>query len=159
MKCSKKAYIGIKYHEDYSNKIIIDKISSVLEKKGYETICIVRDINMEKTNKYDPYQLMKLTFEKIDICDLVIIDLTEKGVGLGIEAGYAYAKEIPVITIAKSNSDISETLKGISKEIFFYNNVDDLEILFNKKYRKGKRPAEGIRDNIISEYTTEPKDE
>ena len=29
---------------------------------------------------------MKLTFEKIDNCDLVIIDLTEKGVGLGIEA-------------------------------------------------------------------------
>jgi nucleoside 2-deoxyribosyltransferase len=36
---------------------------------------------------------MRLTFEKIDICDLVIIDLTEKSVGLGIEAGYAYAKK------------------------------------------------------------------
>lgn len=61
-----------------------------------------------------------------------IIDFTEKGVGLGIEAGYAYAKEIPVITIAKNGSDISETLKGISKEVFFYNNIDDLEILYNK---------------------------
>jgi len=124
-----KAYIGIKYHEDYRNKMIIDKISLILEKKGYKTICIVRDLSMEKTNKYDPFELMKLTFEKIDICDLVIIDLTEKGVGLGVEAGYAYAKEIPVITIAKSGSDISETLKGISKEVFFYNNIDDLESL------------------------------
>lgn len=72
---------------------------------------------------------MKLTFDKIDICDLVIIDLTEKGVGLGVEAGYAYAKGIPIITIATSGSDISETLEGISNNIIFYNNIEDLEIL------------------------------
>lgn len=125
-----KVYIGIKYHEDYKNKLIVNKIASVLENKGYESICIVRDINMKESNKYTSYELMKLTFEKIDICDLVIIDLTEKGVGLGIEAGYAYAKEIPIITIAKSGSDISETLEGISKKIIFYNNIEDLDISF-----------------------------
>lgn len=125
-----KAYIGIKYHEDYKNKLIVNKIAYVLENKGYETICIVRDINMKESNKYTSYELMKLTLEKIDICDLVVIDLTEKGVGLGIEAGYAYAKEIPIITIARSGSDISETLEGISKKIIFYNNIEDLDILF-----------------------------
>lgn len=125
-----KVYIGIKYHEDYKNKLIVNKIASVLENKGYETICIVRDINMKESNKYTSYELMKLTFEKIDICDLVVIDLTEKGVGLGIEAGYAYAKGIPIITIARSGSDISETLEGISKKIIFYNNIEDLDILF-----------------------------
>lgn len=121
-----KAYIGIKYHKDFRNKIIIDKIASVLGKKGYESICIVRDLQSEEETKYNPHELMKLTFEKIDDCDLVIIDLTEKGVGLGIEAGYAYAKGIPVITIAKDGSDISETLEGISKEVLFYNNIEDL---------------------------------
>lgn len=125
-----KVYIGIKYHEDYKNKLIVNKIASVLENKGYETICIVRDINRKESNKYTSYELMKLTFEKIDICDLVVIDLTEKGVGLGIEAGYAYAKGIPIITIAKSGSDISETLEGISKKIIFYNDIEDLDILF-----------------------------
>lgn len=124
-----KAYIGIKYHEDYSNKIVIDEISSVLEKRGYETVCIVRDIENEGQVEYNPCELMKLTFEKIDNCNLVVIDLTEKGVGLGIEAGYAYAKGIPIITIAKRGSDISETLVGISKEIIFYNNIQDIDIL------------------------------
>lgn len=84
---------------------------------------------MEQQNKHNPYDLMKLTFKKIDICDLLIIDLTEKGVGLGIEAGYAYAKGIPIITIARIGSDRSETLEGISKNIFFYNNIEDIEIL------------------------------
>lgn len=124
-----KAYIGIKYYKDYRNKIVIDELSSVLQKRGYETICIVRDIQNEGQSKYSPSELMKLTFEKIDICNLVVIDLTEKGVGLGIEAGYAYAKGIPIITIAKRGSDISETLEGISKETILYNNIQDIDNL------------------------------
>jgi len=124
-----KAYIGIKYYEDCRNNIVIDELTSVLQKRGYETICIIRDIQNEGQAKYSSCELMKLTFEKIDMCNLVVIDLTEKGVGLGlgIEAGYAYAKGIPIITIAKSGSDISETLEGISQKNIFYNNIEDIE--------------------------------
>lgn len=124
-----KAYIGIKYHEDYRNKTIVDKISSMLEEKGYETICIVNDINSKNKVPFSPEELMKVTFESIDTCNLVIIDLTEKGVGLGIEAGYAYAKGIPIISIAKNGSDISETLEGISNKVLFYNKIEDLEMV------------------------------
>lgn len=124
-----KAYIGIKYHEDYRNKTIVDKISSMLEEKGYETICIVNDVNSKNKVPFSPEELMKVTFESIDTCNLVIIDLTEKGVGLGIEAGYAYAKGIPIITIAKNGSDISETLEGISNKVLFYNKIEDLEMV------------------------------
>ncbi|MBS4535709.1 hypothetical protein GOQ29_08785 [Clostridium sp. D2Q-14] len=54
------------------------------------------------------------------------------GVGLGIEAGYASSREIPIITIAKEGSDISETLKGISKEIIFYKEPNELRNLFER---------------------------
>lgn len=74
---------------------------------------------------------MELTFEKISVCDLVVIDLTEKGVGVGIEAGYAFAKGIPVITIAKRGSDISDTLAGISKKVIFYDSIEGMRILLN----------------------------
>ncbi|WMM25520.1 hypothetical protein RBU61_02325 [Tissierella sp. MB52-C2] len=126
-----KAYIGIKYYEDYRNKTIIDKISSALERNGYRASCIVRDIQNHQV-RYNPQELMKLTFKEIDECNLVIIDLTEKGVGLGIEAGYAFAKGIRIITIAKEGSDISETLEGISKEIFFYKDIEDIEMAIDK---------------------------
>ncbi|WP_201259895.1 hypothetical protein [Tissierella sp. P1] len=113
-----KAYVGIKYYKDYRNMAIIDKISSALEKVGYKTSCIVRDIQNNGQVEYSPYELMQLTFKEIDECDLVIIELSEKGVGLGIEAGYAFARGIPIITVAKQGSDISETLEGISKKYF-----------------------------------------
>ena len=75
---------------------------------------------------------MQKSFEAIDACDLVIVDLTEKGVGIGIEAGYAYARHIPIVTIAQTGSDISETLRGISDEVWFYQTYSDLETCFAK---------------------------
>ena len=66
----------------------------------------------------------------IDECDIVVIELSEKGVGLGIEAGYAYAQGIQVVSVAKRGSDISETLRGISSRVAFYESFDDLSPLF-----------------------------
>ena len=65
------------------------------------------------------------TFEIIDSSDVVVIGLLEKGVGLGIEAGYAYSIKVPIITIA-NNNDISSTLIGISKNYYVYDNENDL---------------------------------
>jgi hypothetical protein len=49
---------------------------------------------------------------------------------LGIEAGYAYAQMIPVITIAREGSDISDTLRGISQGVYFYRVPADLRECF-----------------------------
>jgi len=123
-----KAYIGIKYYEDFRNRNIIEKVSLVLENRGYETSCIVRDTEQWGLVKLKPHELMKTTFEEINSCNIMIIDLSEKGVGLGIEAGYAFAKGIPIITIAEEASDISKTMEGISRQVIFYRNIDELKM-------------------------------
>ena len=125
-----KAYIAIKYHADHGNKEHIEEISTALEHRGFETVCITRDLEKWGVVQFDPGALMQRTFDEIDTCDVVIVDLTEKGVGVGIEAGYAFAKRIPVVTIARKGSDISETLRGISQEILLYDQYDDLAHLF-----------------------------
>jgi len=122
-----KVYIGIKYHEYYNNKPIVNNITSALERKGYETVCIIRDIEKEGKIKYSASELMKITFQEIDSCDLIFIDLTEKGVGLGIEAGYAFSKGIPIVIIAKYGSEVSETLVGISENVIFYDDIEDID--------------------------------
>ena len=121
-----RAYLGIKYHKYYRNRKIFEKISMILEENQYETCCIVKDCDSGKEFCSSPTDLMKETFKRIDSCDLVVIEFSEKGVGLGIEAGYAFAMGIPVITIARMGSEISETLEGISKRIIFYDSLDDL---------------------------------
>ena len=121
-----KAYISIKYREDNGNRDCIEKISSALEQNGFETVCITRDIEKWGQIELSPQELMQRTFTEIDSSHLIVVDLTEKGVGLGIEAGYAYAKGIPIAVIAKKGSDISATLQGISQKLFLYDEFEDL---------------------------------
>lgn len=121
-----KAYLGIKFHEDNSNRLLIESISAALESCGYECICVTRDVEQWGAKHFSPEVLMARTFEIIDSCDIAIIELSEKGVGLGIEAGYAFAQNKPLYTIAQTGSDISTTIDGISTEVFLYQGMDDL---------------------------------
>ncbi|MDE0185893.1 MAG: nucleoside 2-deoxyribosyltransferase [Candidatus Poribacteria bacterium] len=125
-----KAYISIKFREDNSNKYCIQKISSALERNGFETVCIARDIENWGQVELSPEELMQRSFAAIESSDVFVVDLSEKGVGLGIEAGYAHAVKIPVVVIAKAGSDISTTLQGISQKLLFYETFDDLVQFF-----------------------------
>lgn len=121
-----KAFISIKYHEDRRNEEIINRISHALEQRDIKTICIIRDVERWGELRYSSQDLMRITFKEIDTSDVIVLDLTEKGVGVGIEAGYAYANGKPIITIAKYGSEISETLKGISNSIFTYKSIEEI---------------------------------
>jgi 2'-deoxynucleoside 5'-phosphate N-hydrolase len=124
--------MSIKFHSDGSNVDLMKDIAQVAKKESVGLKTIFVDYEKEGENKFSLNELMLMTFEAIQNNDCLIVELSEKGVGLGIEAGYAFSKNKPVYVIAKKGSDISDTLSGISKEIFFYENVADLEEFFSK---------------------------
>jgi len=69
---------------------------------------------------------MRQTFDLLERCSLVVVNLSDKGVGLGIEAGYAYAHNIPVIAAVPQEADLSPTLSGISRWTIRYAGLEDL---------------------------------
>jgi nucleoside 2-deoxyribosyltransferase len=71
---------------------------------------------------------MKKSFSEIETCYLILVELSEKGAGIGIEAGYVSAKKIPIFTIAKTGCDISETL--ISSHVYVYDKTENLKLFF-----------------------------
>jgi len=125
-----KAYLGIKFHHDNRNRDSIERISQILAECGFETICVRRDIEQWGATSLSPRELMIATFDAIRSCQLIIVDVTEKGVGIGIEAGYAYAHSIPVFTIAQAGSAISTTLEGLSTAVGFYQDSQSLHECF-----------------------------
>ena len=129
----KNAYLVIKFHENNKNKALIENISKSLLDAGIQTTVMARDFEKWGKVHFSPEELMKLTFELINKNEILIVEFSEKGVGLGIEAGYAFAKNKPIIVIAKEGSDISNTISGIAKEIIFYNNPEELVIKFKNK--------------------------
>lgn len=121
-----RVYLGIKFHPDNRNRPAIERISQALASCGVDTLCMRRDLEKWGELTFSPQALMAKTFEAIRSCELAVIDLTEKGVGLGIEAGFAHAQGIPVVTIAREGSDISTTLAGISSQVYLYRDSEDL---------------------------------
>ena len=121
-----KAYIAIKYHPNNKNRVLIEQISNALEQCGFDTVCVARDLEKWGEAHFRPEELMEKSFREIDRSDIVVIELTEKGVGIGIEAGYALSKGIPILTVAKKGSDISTTLQGISQKILKYDREAEL---------------------------------
>lgn len=132
------AYLGIKFHEDLSNKEFIESLADSIEKAGIRVVVFHRDFEKWGEISFKPEELMKKTFEFIKKSDLLIIEFSEKGVGLSIEAGFAYANNIPIWIIAKKSSKISETIKGIAKEIILYDNFNDLTLKLEKLISKKK---------------------
>jgi nucleoside 2-deoxyribosyltransferase len=119
---SLSAYVGIKYHSDHRNRPLIEQLCSALLGAGISTRLVVRDIEEWGKVSMDPAQLMAETFQTIDSSDVVVIELSEKGVGLGIEAGYAFAVSIPIVVLHRSDTDVSSTLEGIAEAVIPYSN-------------------------------------
>jgi nucleoside 2-deoxyribosyltransferase len=71
---------------------------------------------------------MDVSFREIDRSDLVVLEMSEKGVGLGIEAGYAHARDIPIIVLIKAGREVSTTLAGIAAHIIAYEAYEDIRI-------------------------------
>lgn len=122
----KRAYLGIKFHPDQRNRALIEAHTAVLAQAGFKTTCIVRDLEQWGVHRFAPRELMARTFAIIRASDLAIIDLSEKGVGLGIEAGYAYAQTVPLAVVVQTGRDISATLRGIATAVVAYDTPADL---------------------------------
>ena len=130
----KKAFMSLKFHDGEEDKKKIDDLTNALLLAGIENVVMARDV--EKYGKAVLPEGTKLmpnyAFPTMKKCDMLIVEFSEKGVDLGISAGYAYAIGLPIYVIAKTGSDISLTMKNLAKEIIFYDNINELTEKFKE---------------------------
>jgi len=123
-----RAYFGIKFHEDNLNRDEIDSISVALQDDGIQTVCIARDVEKWGDVTLSFQELMRITFEEIDKSDFLILEMSEKGIGLGIEAGYAVARKKPLIVLIKQGLELSNTMQGIADIVIPYSQPEEIKI-------------------------------
>ncbi len=121
-------YLAIKFHPDNQNQPLIEAISNHLSSQGHSVICAVRDFEKWGTKTFEPQELLFKAFEAIENSDAVLIEATEKGMGVGIEAGFAFARNKPVMTVAKHGSDISINLRSLSSKVISYSEVREITV-------------------------------
>ncbi len=70
--------------------------------------------------------MMKIAFEEIDSADFLIAELSTKSIGVGIEIGYAFAKNKPIFYLRKKGTEYSTTAAGCSNFVIVYEDELDL---------------------------------
>ena len=71
--------------------------------------------------------MMQQAMRDIDHCDVLIAETSHKGIGIGIEVGYAKAKGKPVIYLRHQDAEHSTTVSGISDFQIAYSDTNDLQ--------------------------------
>jgi len=122
-----KAYLGIKYHADNRNRDQIEALSGALINAGLMPTCIARDVEKWGAVQLSPQALMQIAFDEIDRADVIVLEMTKKGVGLGIEAGYAVARGKRLIVLTKDEQGLSNTMRGIADRVIEYSVLMEIE--------------------------------
>jgi len=130
----KKAYFAISYSNRKQFDKEVESLQNLFSKKNIELSVFVDKYNFKANQEKE---MMKVAFEEIDSSDILIAELTTKSIGVGIEIGYAFAKEKPVIYLRKNDSEYSTTASGCSFSVIEYENelvlVEMMERLLKTK--------------------------
>lgn len=122
----RNAYLAIKYHPNNQNRQLIEELAVVLDQAGWLSQVVVRDLEEWGKISFTPRELMERGLSLLTGCEICVAECTEKAVGVGLEAGYAHAKGIPVILLARRGTKLSTTLLGIARQVIFYDSVEEL---------------------------------
>ncbi len=120
-----RAYIAVSFSKRNELANEINSIKKVLQDNQIDYVVFIEKylFTPDKEN-----EMMKTALEEIDKCSILIAETTDKGIGIGIEAGYAKAKDKPVIYMRKNKAEHATTLSGLSDFKVIYNDTDDLEM-------------------------------
>lgn len=120
----KKAFLSINYkNKDLLNKEI-NCITNTLRKFSIQTTVFVYKYSFKSNQER---KMMGKAFEQIKNSDILIAEVSEKAIGIGIEIGFAKALNKPIIYLKKENSKYSTTVGGTADIKIVYKNLEDLE--------------------------------
>lgn len=115
----KTAYFGI----SKSNRVNFDKeihqLKKCLAKRAIELLVFVDKYEFKLGQEKE---MMAIAFKEIDNSSFLIVELTKKAIGVGVEVGYAFAKQKPIIYIKRKNANHSTTVAGCSAFSIEYDN-------------------------------------
>jgi nucleoside 2-deoxyribosyltransferase len=115
----KTAYFGISKSNRTNFDKEIEQLKKCLAKQAVELLVFVDKYNFKLGEEKE---MMTVTFEEIDKSDFLIVEVSKKAIGVGIEVGYAFAKRKPIIYIKQKNVKHSTTVDGCSDYIIEYDN-------------------------------------
>ena len=120
-----QAYVSVKY-EGNDNEETVQALCTAVERSGFEVHCTNRDFDDFGRTERDKEELIPFMQDAIEQADVLLLDVTDKGVGLGFEAGYATALHKPIVALVHDNAEVPTTIEALARQIISYQGFDDL---------------------------------
>lgn len=120
-------FLSIKFWGDDRNRAHVEAVILAIENAGFEAFCTRRDVEKWGEISFTPEDLMKNTFIEIDNSQVLVADVADWPIGVGVEAGYAFARGIPVICICQADKKIANTVAGFASSVIKYRDYTELE--------------------------------
>lgn len=103
----------------------------------------VHNINLysfvfDYTEKSDPKTMMSLVKSEIDSSDLILGELSDESVGVGLELGYAHGKGIKTVYLYNPESFFDPVVAGITDYVVEYKDQQDIINWFETNYFSNK---------------------
>lgn len=125
----KKAYLGISLSQRPNFESEIALIKKCLLAQQIDLWVFVDQYHFAANEEK---AMMKQAFSDLEACDLLVVEMTKKAVGVGIEVGYAVARNLPIIYLKKSTAKYSTTTGGCSDYFIDYQDIAELKIKLDK---------------------------
>ena len=120
----KKAYIGISFKNRKKLEAEISTLKDVLQKHDIQPLVFVDQYIFDPDQEKE---MMAQAAKDISESSLLIAELTEKAIGVGLEVGYAAALKIPVVYLKQKDAEYSKTVGGLSTKVISYKDANDLK--------------------------------
>lgn len=119
-----KAYVAISFSKRKNFDSLINTIKKTLSENKINTFVFVDHYSF---NLNEEKLMMQTAMNEIKSSQILIAETSHKGIGIGIEVGFAKALQIPIIYIRNNKAEHSTTVSGISDYQIIYINEKDLE--------------------------------
>lgn len=120
----KTSFLSISFSGRNKVRSEIDQIRITLKDYGFTTNVFVDEYQFDCDEEE---KMMLYSCRDIERADIVLAEVSEKAIGVGIEVGYAIAIGKPVIYLRNSTAEYSKTIGGLVKNQVTYSSTDELD--------------------------------
>ncbi|MBD3314015.1 hypothetical protein GF345_06235 [Candidatus Woesearchaeota archaeon] len=122
-------FVAIKFEQRH-NKELMDGLEKVLKQGGYNPYFFVKNEGYSQHGRPDFTDMISNVVDKIRENDALLIECSQNGTGLGIEAGIAYMMGKPVYVVHRYGTRVSTTLRGLSRRVLEYKDINEIPGVF-----------------------------
>lgn len=123
-----KIYITSRFKGSSENMDDIEKLCSAVRDAGMEDFHFIRDVEHYQPNVFkDQKELWSAALKYLTECDALLIDISDApSGGRLVEAGMAYALNMPIYVIVKQGIKYKDFYNGIATSIYEYDEIGDI---------------------------------